>query len=167
MIRKILKFFQPDKPPVVLTANAYRRETDYCLHSHGRLPGGFSIACEPFVVLPRNVSARQLAEALLAVLSQSGKSLDEIKDYQAHWKSLIKASGARSNRAFCAGADLCNIGIESTDIVFQPNENELTGSFVAWKTHLPVRISEDSISEDIGETLIRAFDLCTTKRRSK
>ena len=85
-----MKMSQSDR-----VASAYRFPDRIVLHSLGRSPAGFYIACDPYVTLPRNAPSENIGRAINVALDGYRAEVPQPTDFKELTTSFIRGIEAK------------------------------------------------------------------------
>jgi len=144
----------------VNSAALYQLRDRIFIHPWQKTTDGLGIASEPYVSLP--LDTHELASAVLAALAQSGKTVPHPTSWKGQDAALLKAAGARSQRAFQSGSRYVYVERDGRTLRLEPSRNGGTKGDEKGFHPLPelaASLPLDSSAEAIGAALRAALDL--------
>src|SRR5262245_3011776 len=95
---------QPDR-----IAAAYRFADRIVLHSQGRTPAGFYIACEPYLTLPAHTPSEDVGRAVQTVLNGYQAEAPQPTDLKQVTAAFVRGLGAKSHKRLQESSISCDI----------------------------------------------------------
>ena len=146
-------------------ASAYRFPDRIVLHSHGLLPSWIHIACDPYISLPPTASPEQIGQAVRTVLHSYRPEMPDPADFKKVREDFVRNMGVKSNKRLQETSINCGLRAENGTIKFEPTHNGGTsGDSKGFQATSGTAFSIPSGGNDaeLGNALLRAFDLCTS-----
>ena len=148
------------------TASAYKSLDKIVIHSHGRTPAGFYVACDPYFKLACDASAEDCGKTVLAALNAYRFEVPqpESNEWTEMTRALVRGVGAKSHKQLQLNAICCGILEHAARLAIEPTHNRgTTGSSKGFQpiNEALVIAARDASSAEIGTALLRGFDLCT------
>lgn len=139
-------------------AGAYRRKSQFLIHSNSRLTSGAWLETEPFTVIPFTVAPEALGQLIRAAISASLEDVPHPSDWSKVPERTLEMAGVKSWNAFMKGSQSCNVEQIDGMLRFIPTENCGRDGFVP-RRDMEFEISVAATHEEIGAALLSAFVL--------
>jgi len=163
--REIAQWRIVNNPRPNKIASAYKFSDRLVLHSFGQTPAGFYVACEPYLILPRDATAQDLGHAVQAAVARFCAEILQPTDWKQTTAAYVRGVGARSHRKLQETSVCCGIAECRDRIEFEPSHNGGTSGDTKGFQPIPdakISISANSTPIEIGTALFEGFARCTT-----
>jgi hypothetical protein len=145
------------------SAGVYKRKNDFIIHPYSRTTVGLWIGSGSPISCNINSQANELGDTLTRALSESKTNVPHPKD-AAEWKAsnvpILKFFKAKSFSSAMKGAFYCNIEDDGGILLFTPYRNMGAKNGFVPILEKEIKIPSDSCMEEIGNTLLKAFESC-------
>lgn len=140
-------------------ATAYKRGSEYYVHSDRQTTSGVWIASSPFLKLQSSEPVEVLGTAIQTALAASQTNVDHPKDWDAVEYPLPEMAGVKSWTSFMRQA-LC-VSLRLTDSILTIAATKNKGPTVGFEPlDKSVTVSSMSPPEEIGRAMLEALSLC-------
>lgn len=107
----------------------FRKEAIYFISLDKTIPGIW-IASEPMIKLNRDVSLRDLGEAVITAIQSSQQGVPMPDDSRAVTKAVLKFAGFKTWNAFAKGALCYDVEYDGMKVHITPQTSSGSGAFI-------------------------------------
>ena len=138
------------------TCNVFRRSQSLFTFGVLNTPYG-GITVPPASKLPSATTALELGQTIMRTLDGLPNQVTEVNLATARqpYLAYLKASGFKSSAAFERGASLVGVHFDGELYEVAAHQKDEHGAFVA---ESPIKLARDSSAEEIGKSVLAAFD---------